>query len=93
MRRDEPAGLTSFLAVAKECSFARPAGPLGTSQSAPSHIARRLETGLGLRLLTRTTRRVAPTEAGDRLMKTLTPAFALLVEALRYRAPAPAAPI
>ena len=75
MRRDELAGLTAFLAVAEERSFTRAAARLGTSQSALSHIVRRLETGLGLRLLTRTTRRVAPTEAGDRLIETLRPAF------------------
>ena len=50
-------------------------GQLGTSQSALSHTIRRLEASLGLRLLTRTTRRVAPTEAGERLIETLRPAL------------------
>src|SRR5271170_6179245 len=75
MRRDELADLTAFLAVAEETSFTRAAAKLGTSQSALSHTVRRLETRLGLRLLTRTTRSVAPTEAGDRLIGTLRPAF------------------
>lgn len=75
MRRDELADLTAFLAVAEERSFTRAAAKLGTSQSALSHTVRRLETGLGLRLLTRTTRSVAPTEAGERLIETLRPAF------------------
>src|SRR5580658_7173535 len=75
MRRDELGDLTSFLAVAEERSFTRAAARLGTSQSAVSHTVRRLEERLGLRLLTRTTRSVAPTEAGDRLMETLRPAI------------------
>jgi DNA-binding transcriptional LysR family regulator len=75
MRRDELGDLTAFLAVAEERSFTRAAARLGTSQSALSHIVRRLEAGLGLRLLTRTTRSVAPTEAGERLIETLRPAF------------------
>jgi DNA-binding transcriptional LysR family regulator len=75
MRRDELADLTVFLAVAEERSFTRAAARLGTSQSALSHTMRRLETRLGLRLLTRTTRSVAPTEAGARLLETLRPAI------------------
>jgi len=75
MRRDELRDLTAFLAVAEERSFTRAAARLGTSQSALSHTVRRLETHLGLRLLTRTTRSVAPTEAGERLLETLRPAF------------------
>jgi DNA-binding transcriptional LysR family regulator len=75
MQRDRLGDLTSFLAVAEERSFTRAAARLGTSQSALSHTVRRLETALGLRLLTRTTRRVAPTEAGERLIETLRPAF------------------
>src|SRR6201997_293586 len=75
MRRDELGDLTAFLAVAEERSFTRAAARLGTSQSALSHTVRRLETRLGLRLLTRTTRSVAPTEAGERLLETLRPAF------------------
>src|SRR6202008_3705682 len=75
MRRDELSDLMAFLAVAEERSFTRAAAKLGTSQSALSHTVRRLETRLGLRLLTRTTRSVAPTEAGLRLIETLRPAF------------------
>ena len=75
MRRDELGDLAAFLAVAEERSFTRAAARLGTSQSALSHTVRRLEARLGLRLLTRTTRSVAPTEAGERLLATLRPAF------------------
>ena len=64
-----------FLAVAEERSFTRAAAKLGLSQSALSHSIRRLETRLGIRLLTRTTRSVAPTEAGARLIDSLRPAF------------------
>jgi DNA-binding transcriptional LysR family regulator len=75
MRRTELNDLASFLAVAEERSFTRAAGKLGTSQSALSHVVQRLEARLGVRLLTRTTRRVAPTEAGERLIETLRPAL------------------
>ncbi len=75
MKRDELGDLAAFLAVAEERSFTRAAARLGTSQSALSHTVRRLETRLGLRLLTRTTRNVSPTEAGERLAETLRPAF------------------
>ena len=75
MGRDELGDLMAFLAVAEERSFTRAAAKLGTSQSALSHTVRRLETNLGVRLLTRTTRSVAPTEAGERLAETLRPAF------------------
>jgi DNA-binding transcriptional LysR family regulator len=75
MKRDEMADLTAFLAVAEERSFTRAAARLGMSQSALSQIMRRLEERLGLRLLTRTTRSVAPTEAGERLLQTLAPAL------------------
>lgn len=75
MRREELADLYAFLTVAKEGSFTRAAVQLGTSQSALSHTIRRLETSLGVRLLTRTTRSVAPTAAGERLLKTLGPAL------------------
>ncbi|TGQ34618.1 LysR family transcriptional regulator [Mesorhizobium sp. M00.F.Ca.ET.216.01.1.1] len=67
--------LIAFLAVAKERSFTRAAAKLGVSQSALSHTVRGLEERLGLRLLTRTTRSVAPTEAGERLLQTLGPRF------------------
>jgi DNA-binding transcriptional LysR family regulator len=75
MKRDELGDLAAFLAVAEERSFTRAAARLGTSQSALSHTVRRLEARLGLRLLTRTTRSVSPTEAGERLAETLRPAF------------------
>ena len=75
MRREDLSDLAVFLAVADERSFTRAAGKLGTSQSALSHTIRRLEERLGVRLLTRTTRSVAPTEAGERLMETVRPAF------------------
>src|SRR5688572_3272598 len=75
MLRDELGDLVAFVAVAEKRSFTRAAAKLGTSQSALSHTIRRLETRLGLNLLTRTTRSVAPTEAGERLLETLRPAF------------------
>ena len=75
MKREEMADLTAFLAVAEARSFTHAATKLGMSQSALSQIVRRLEERLGLRLLTRTTRSVAPTEAGERLLQTLAPAL------------------
>jgi DNA-binding transcriptional LysR family regulator len=75
MRREELVDLNAFLTVAEEQSFTRAAAKLGTSQSSLSHTIRRLETRLGVRLLTRTTRSVAPTEAGERLLSTLKPAL------------------
>ena len=75
MHREELADLNAFLAVAEEQSFTRAAAKLGTSQSALSYTVRRLETRLGVRLLTRTTRRVSATEAGERLLRTLRPAL------------------
>lgn len=75
MQREDLVDLNAFLTVAEERSFTRAAAKLGTSQSALSHTIRRLETRLGVRLLTRTTRSVAPTEAGDRLLATLSPAL------------------
>ncbi|HWX51404.1 MAG TPA: LysR family transcriptional regulator [Roseomonas sp.] len=75
MPRTERNDLDAFLAVARERSFTRAAAKLGVSQSALSQTVRALEARLGLRLLTRTTRSVAPTEAGERLLRTLGPAF------------------
>src|ERR1700761_1061829 len=75
MRREDLPDLTAFLAVAEERSFTRAAAKLGTSQSALSHTVPWLEERLGVRLLTRTTRSVAPTEAGERVMETLRPAL------------------
>src|SRR3978361_241131 len=76
MQRDEAGDLLAFMAVVQEGNFTRAAAKLATSQSALSHAVRRLETRLGLRLLARTTRSVALTEAGERLMRTIGPAFA-----------------
>jgi DNA-binding transcriptional LysR family regulator len=75
MRKENVGDLLAFLAVAKERSFTRAAARLGVSQSALSHTLRELEARLGLRLLTRTTRSVAPTEAGERLIRTVGPRF------------------
>lgn len=69
------ADLTAFVVVAEERSFTKAAARLGMSQSALSQIMRRLEGRLGVRLLARTTRSVAPTDAGDRLLHTLVPAL------------------
>jgi DNA-binding transcriptional LysR family regulator len=67
--------LQAFLAVARERNFTRAAAKLGVSQSALSHTMRGLEARLGLRLLTRTTRSVATTEAGERLLRSIGPRF------------------
>jgi DNA-binding transcriptional LysR family regulator len=75
MPRENLNDLIAFLAVARERSFTRAAAQLGVSQSALSHTIRTLEARLGLRLLTRTTRSVAPTEAGERLMRNIGPRF------------------
>jgi DNA-binding transcriptional LysR family regulator len=73
MQRRDLADLQSFVVVERERSFTKAAAKLGVSQSALSHTMRELEERLGLRLLTRTTRSVAPTEAGERLLRTLAP--------------------
>ena len=65
--------IVAFLAVAREQSFTRAAAQLGVSQSALSQTVRGLESWLGLRLLTRTTRSVSPTEAGERLLRAAGP--------------------
>lgn len=75
MFRENANDLFAFIAVANERSFTRAAAKLGVSQSALSHTVRALEERLGLRLLTRTTRSVAPTEAGERLLQALGPRF------------------
>ena len=75
MPRENVNDLLAFLAVARERSFTRAAAKLGVSQSALSHTIRGLEARLGLRLLTRTTRSVSPTEAGERLVQTAGPRF------------------
>jgi DNA-binding transcriptional LysR family regulator len=71
MPRENFNDLLAFLAVARERSFTRAAAKLGVSQSALSHTISGLEARLGLRLLTRTTRSVSPTEAGERLLLTV----------------------
>lgn len=68
--------ILDFLAVARERSFTRAAAALGVSQSALSHSVRALETRLGVRLLTRTTRSVSATEAGERLVQSVAPRLA-----------------
>src|ERR1700680_412438 len=73
MPRTDLNDIVAFLAVARERSFTRAAAQLGVSQSALSHTLRGLEERLGLRLLTRTTRSVSPTEAGERLLHTVGP--------------------
>ena len=73
MPRENLNDLIAFLAVARERSFTRAAAQLGVSQSALSHTIRGLEERLGLRLLTRTTRSGAPTEAGERLLRSVGP--------------------
>ena len=73
MRRETVGDLLAFLAVARERSFTKAAAKLGVSQSALSHTLRALESRLGVRLLTRTTRSVSPTDAGERLLQTVAP--------------------
>jgi DNA-binding transcriptional LysR family regulator len=89
MARNELGDLAAFAMVAEESSFTRAAARLGTSQSALSHTVRRLEEGLGVKLLSRTTRNVAVTEAGEQLLEALRPALgeiATRLEALsRFR--------
>jgi DNA-binding transcriptional LysR family regulator len=75
MPRPDLNDLLAFVAVARERSFTRAAAKLGVSQSALSHTIRGLEERLGLRLLTRTTRSVSPTQAGERLLHTVGPRF------------------
>mgnify|MGYP001572447639 CR=1 FL=1 len=75
MERADIKHLLAFLAVARERSFTRAAAKLGMSQSALSHTIRGLEARMGMRLLTRTTRSVAPTEAGERLLQSVGPHF------------------
>src|SRR5438132_7466324 len=75
MHRGNLDDLLAFVAVARERSFTNAAAKLGVSQSALSHTIRELEARLGVRLLTRTTRSVSPTEAGERLLRTVGPRF------------------
>jgi DNA-binding transcriptional LysR family regulator len=75
MQRGSLDQLVAFVAVARERSFTKAAARLGVSQSALSHTIRELEEQLGVRLLTRTTRSVAPTEPGERLLRNVGPRF------------------
>ena len=75
MVRDELSVMSAFLAVADERSFTKAAKRLGVTQSALSHAIRGLEEQVGVRLLARTTRSVAPTEAGEQLLAELRPAL------------------
>jgi len=82
MARDEFGVLAAFVAVAEDRSFTRAAKRLGVSPSALSHAIRGLEERMGVRLLARTTRSVAPTEAGEQLFTRVRPAFGDVREAL-----------
>lgn len=73
MKREDLNDLLWFMAVAEERSFTKAAARLGTSQSTLSHTIKQLEARMGLRLLTRTTRSVAPTDVGERLLRSLAP--------------------
>jgi DNA-binding transcriptional LysR family regulator len=75
MQRGRLDDLQAFVAVARERSFTKAAVKLGVSQSALSHTIRELEERLGVRLLSRTTRSVSPTEAGERLLRNIGPRF------------------
>jgi DNA-binding transcriptional LysR family regulator len=75
MQRGHLDDLLAFVAVGRERSFTKAAAKLGVSQSALSHTMRALEARLGVRLLTRTTRSVSPTAAGERLLQTVGPRF------------------
>jgi DNA-binding transcriptional LysR family regulator len=75
MLRENVSDLLAFVAVAREGSFTRAAARLGMSQSALSHAMRGLEERMGVKLLSRTTRSVATTAAGERLMQTVAPRF------------------
>lgn len=83
MPRENLNDLQAFAAVAREHSFTRAAAQLGVSQSALSHTIRGLETRVGMRLLTRTTRSVACTEAGERLLRSVAPRLEEIDEAIR----------
>ena len=73
MQRGHLDDMLAFMSVGQERSFTKAAAKLGVSQSALSHTIRQLESRLGVRLLTRTTRSVSPTEAGERLLHKVAP--------------------
>lgn len=83
MRRDEFTEMRAFLAVAQERSFTRAASKLGVTRSALSHTISTLEERLGVRLLSRTTRDVAPTAAGARLVESIEPHFESIAAGIR----------
>jgi DNA-binding transcriptional LysR family regulator len=82
MARDNMSDLTTFLAVARERSFTKAAAQLRLSPSSLSHTIRGMEERLGVRLLTRTTRSVSLTDAGERLLQTVGPHFEEIDSAL-----------
>ena len=84
MVRDDLSILTVFLTVAEERSFTRAGKRMGVSPSAISHAIRSLEEDIGVRLLSRTTRSVAPTDAGEQLLARLRPALADIREAVNH---------
>ncbi len=86
MERNHLNDLMAFATVARECSFTRAAAILAMSPSALSHAIRGLEERLGVRLLARTTRSVSPTEAGERLLRSLNPALAEIEDGLQAMA-------
>lgn len=82
MLRDNVTDLMSFIVVARAGSFTRAAAQIGVSQSALSHAMRGLEERLGMRLLTRTTRKVTPTPEGERVLERIAPRLAEIEEEL-----------
>src|SRR3954468_17541516 len=82
MRRDDLYDLAAFAVVAERGSFTRAAAELGISQSALSHAMKALEERLGVRLLSRTTRSVATTEAGATVLRSLLPALGQIASAV-----------
>jgi DNA-binding transcriptional LysR family regulator len=83
MARNDVSDLMTFIAVARERSFTRASAQLGVSPSALSHSLKSLEERLGVRLLTRTTRSVAPTAAGEQLLGNIAPQFDAINAQLR----------
>ena len=90
MKRDDLYDLAAFAVVAEKASFTRAAAELGMSQSALSHAIKSLEERMGVRLLSRTTRSVSVTDAGEKLLRSLSPALGEIshavdaVGAMRY---------
>jgi DNA-binding transcriptional LysR family regulator len=82
MAREHYNDLRALLSVARERSFTKAAAQMGVSQAALSYTIRELEQRLGIRLLTRTTRSVTPTEAGERLLAQIAPHFASIDTAI-----------